>query len=115
MDDALSSSGGEETGTDSMTEEEQSWIAWFVSIRGNELFCEVEEEYIHDEFNLTGLSAEVPYFDYALDTILDVDSPNGERLRRAVAALVPPLQLSRHARPPTHRLVARDDVAQPNC
>lgn len=48
------------------------------SLRGNEFFCEVDEDYIHDEFNLTGLSAEVNFFDYALDTILDVDSPNGE-------------------------------------
>jgi casein kinase II subunit beta len=62
-----------------VTEEEQSWISWFCSLRGNEFFCEVDEDYIHDEFNLTGLSAEVNFFDYALDTILDVDSPNGER------------------------------------
>jgi casein kinase II subunit beta len=69
-------SGSEEPSE--VTEEEQSWISWFCSLRGNEFFCEVDEDYIHDEFNLTGLSTEVNFFDYALDTILDVDSPNGE-------------------------------------
>ena len=33
-----------------------------------------------DEFNLSGLSSHVPYYDYALDLILDVESPNDEIL-----------------------------------
>lgn len=61
-------SGSEEDG-------EPSWIQWFCQLRGNEFFCEVEEDYIQDDFNLTGLSNMVPYYDYAMDMILDCDAP----------------------------------------
>lgn len=55
--------------------EETSWVSWFCSLKGNEFFAEVEEDFIQDDFNLTGLSAQVPHYEFALDTILDVESP----------------------------------------
>eukprot|EP00921_Rhytidocystis_pertsovi_P013551 GHVQ01021953.1.p1 GENE.GHVQ01021953.1~~GHVQ01021953.1.p1 ORF type:complete len:180 (+),score=21.20 GHVQ01021953.1:331-870(+) len=50
--------------------EEKTWIEWFCS--GHEFFSEVEEDFIRDDFNLTGLS-HLSMYDKALDMILDND------------------------------------------
>lgn len=60
----------------SASEEGSPWISWFLGIKGNEFFCAVDEDFIQDEFNLTGLSPMVPYFEYALDIILDLELPD---------------------------------------
>lgn len=55
-----------------------SWVTWFLSTKGNEYFCEVDEDYILDRFNLTGLNAEVQHYPQALDLVTDA---LGEHLR----------------------------------
>lgn len=48
------------------------FLLQFISSRGNEYFCEIDEEYLTDRFNLTGLNTEVQYYQYALDLVTDV-------------------------------------------
>lgn len=49
-----------------------SMCSQFISSRGNEYFCEIDEDYLTDRFNLTGLNTEVQYYQYALDLVTDV-------------------------------------------
>ncbi|KAJ7769548.1 casein kinase II, regulatory subunit [Mycena olivaceomarginata] len=56
---------------DSDSDYSMSWISWFLSSKGNEYFCEVDEDFILDRFNLTGLNAQVADYAQALNLIMD--------------------------------------------
>ena len=48
------------------------FVLQFISSRGNEYFCEIDEDYLTDRFNLTGINADVQYYQHALDLVTDV-------------------------------------------
>lgn len=58
--------------TNSESDYANSWITWFLSTKGNEYFVEIDDDYLMDRFNLTGLNGElVKDYSRALDMILD--------------------------------------------
>jgi hypothetical protein len=57
-----------ESGTESMP-----WIAWFCSLGGHQYFAEVADDFVEDDFNLTGLNSIVPFYKEALEMILDLE------------------------------------------
>jgi casein kinase II subunit beta len=54
------------------------WIQQFVESFGHDYFVPVAQEFIEDDFNLTGLSLQVPYYREALYTILDYQVETSE-------------------------------------
>ncbi|RMZ77534.1 hypothetical protein DV737_g4338, partial [Chaetothyriales sp. CBS 132003] len=55
----------------SSSQSPDSWIAQFCSLVGHEYFAEVSEDFIEDDFNLTGLQSQVSMYKEALEMILD--------------------------------------------
>lgn len=46
----------------------------FLSRKGHEFFCEIDEDYILDRFNLTGIAVEVQNYQMALEMVTDTFS-----------------------------------------
>jgi len=59
---------------------EGGWIQWFCSIEDHLFFCEVDEDYIRDSFNLYGLKKMFTRYNDALEMILDPECPDDEEL-----------------------------------
>ncbi|KAJ1960037.1 casein kinase 2 regulatory subunit [Dipsacomyces acuminosporus] len=72
--------------TDSDSDYCKYWVEWFTCLEGNEYFCDVDEDYILDRFNLTNLPFEVPHYQKALELITDrlPDKPMSDKLREQV-------------------------------
>lgn len=54
------------------------WIQQFCESFGHDYFVSVAQDFIEDDFNLTGLSLQVPYYKEALYTILDYQVETAE-------------------------------------
>ncbi|CAE8632471.1 unnamed protein product [Polarella glacialis] len=59
---------------------DSGWIPWFCGLKGHELFAEVEEEYVRDNFNLYGLRQRFQFYDHALEMILSSEAPDDDDL-----------------------------------
>lgn len=79
--ESMSSEGSEEETWDSNSHTSSdvplTWISWWCRHVGHEYFTEVPEEFIEDDFNMTGLSSMVPLYREALEMILDLEPENG--------------------------------------
>jgi casein kinase II subunit beta len=88
LSSAITESSSPSTNTSTLT-----WITWFCSLPGHEYFCEVAEvssscfrrlqeywlgfdaqDFIEDDFNLTGLNGLVPFYKEAMEMVLDVEA-----------------------------------------
>ncbi|WLF77445.1 casein kinase 2 regulatory subunit [Lodderomyces elongisporus] len=54
------------------------WIQQFCELFGHDYFVQVSQDFIEDDFNLTGLSSQVPFYREALYTILDYQVETAE-------------------------------------
>ena len=54
----------------SSSDDDLNWIKWFCGL--SRFFCHVDEDYINDRFNLTGLEEQVPNYKQALTIILSL-------------------------------------------
>lgn len=63
----------------------ESWISSFCSLLGHEYFAEISEDFIEDDFNLTGLQTQVSMYKEALEVGRDIARISYLRVNRVFA------------------------------
>jgi Casein kinase II regulatory subunit len=63
------------------------WLEWFLSQPQHDFFCEVDEDYLLDRFNLTGLTSAGPHFQLALDRMTMMTNDAFEEDTQRIARL----------------------------
>ena len=66
--------------SDYSSEDSQGWISWFCNLEDHQFFCQVDEDYITDNFNLYGIKQMFDHYNDALEMILSPEPPEGEEL-----------------------------------
>ncbi|KAI0053011.1 hypothetical protein FA95DRAFT_1601368 [Auriscalpium vulgare] len=72
-DEVMEEAEEQEGYTSSTPTSSLTWVSWFCSLPGHDYFCEVAEDFIEDDFNLTGLNVMVPFWKEAMEMVLDVE------------------------------------------
>lgn len=62
------------------SEESQGWISWFCELKDHHFLCQVDEEYISDNFNLYGIRQIFKNYNEAMEMILSPEPPEPEDL-----------------------------------
>ncbi|CDW84678.1 casein kinase beta subunit 1-1 [Stylonychia lemnae] len=67
--------------------EQISWIEWHCSIDGHEFLCQVDHQFIRDNFNQSGLKKQFKNYNEALNMILE-ESPEPKDLEKELFSVV---------------------------
>ena len=50
--------------TEESNHSETGWISWFCNLDDHQFFCEIDQDFIQDSFNLFGLKSRFAHFQF---------------------------------------------------
>ncbi|KAL4476836.1 hypothetical protein ABPG72_010673 [Tetrahymena utriculariae] len=56
------------------------WISWFCALEDHQFLCEVDDDYIRDNFNLYGIKQKFNHYNDTIEMILSSESPDDDDL-----------------------------------